>query len=258
MKHYSYQMERRLTYLLSISSLVLLSVSGMAQSKEHYENRIESLQDDIKLKQDSIAFYEKEIYQINSQELKEKMASTQLKVTLVSGGKMKDSPDVFSSVVYEAKENVDAIVTDFTSGHYFVCIGDLCGYVNHIWLDGDSEDLIHLKTVKTKQEKEEFKQKIKNEVAADKEKSEAEKQKQEEKKQQLIVEVAKKYGHNKAEKLVNGIIWVGCTKEMVELSWGKPQDVNTTVTAYSKREQWVYGIGSYVYFEDGKVTVIQN
>lgn len=46
-------------------------------------------------------------------------------------------------------------------------------------------------------------------------------------------------------------------EEVIASSWGKPQHVNRTSTAYGTREQWVYG-GGYLYFEDGKLTTVQN
>lgn len=57
-----------------------------------------------------------------------------------------------------------------------------------------------------------------------------------------------------------GRIRVGMTKEQVRAAWGRPYDVNTTTTGYGTREQWVmHEIGSsYVYFEDGICTAIQN
>ena len=50
---------------------------------------------------------------------------------------------------------------------------------------------------------------------------------------------------------------VGMNEEMVRYAWGWPEDVNRTVTRFSSREQWVYGAGRYVYFEDGTVTAVQ-
>ena len=41
-------------------------------------------------------------------------------------------------------------------------------------------------------------------------------------------------------------------------NWGKPQKVNRTTTRYGTSEQWVYGDGNYLYFEDGVLTSIQN
>ncbi|WP_096435656.1 hypothetical protein [Alteribacter populi] len=48
-----------------------------------------------------------------------------------------------------------------------------------------------------------------------------------------------------------GVI-VGMTVEQVLSSqWGEPNKVNTRTTNYGVREQWVYGNGHYLYFEDG-------
>lgn len=40
-------------------------------------------------------------------------------------------------------------------------------------------------------------------------------------------------------------------------SWGEPLDINTTTGSYGTHEQWVYGT-SYLYFENGILTTIQN
>lgn len=49
---------------------------------------------------------------------------------------------------------------------------------------------------------------------------------------------------------------VGMTAEEVRNStWGSPDDINKTVTAYGTTEQWVYG-NKYIYFRDGIVTSI--
>jgi hypothetical protein len=52
---------------------------------------------------------------------------------------------------------------------------------------------------------------------------------------------------------------VGMTKEdVLASSWGRPESVNTTTTVHGTREQWVYGSGNYLYFENGVLTAIQN
>lgn len=61
----------------------------------------------------------------------------------------------------------------------------------------------------------------------------------------------------KEAKIKRGVIWVGATKEMAELSWGIPKRINKTTTANTISEQWVYG-NSYLYFDNGKITAIQN
>ncbi|MCY8573599.1 hypothetical protein [Bacillus haynesii] len=47
------------------------------------------------------------------------------------------------------------------------------------------------------------------------------------------------------------------TEEVLTEGWGRPIDINTTVTSNGKREQWVYKGNKYLYFEDGVLTSIQ-
>lgn len=52
---------------------------------------------------------------------------------------------------------------------------------------------------------------------------------------------------------------IGMTAEDVRHStWGEPQKINTTTTAYHTTEQWCYSNYRYIYFEDGIVTSIQK
>ena len=46
--------------------------------------------------------------------------------------------------------------------------------------------------------------------------------------------------------------------EVLASSWGKPQSINTTTTVRGKKEQWVYGTKSYLYFENDTLVAIQN
>jgi hypothetical protein len=70
--------------------------------------------------------------------------------------------------------------------------------------------------------------------------------------------LVQKYGEKVANKILEGKVWIGMTKEMAIESWGKPDDINKTVTASTVNEQWVYGIGQYLYFDNGFLTTIQN
>jgi uncharacterized lipoprotein YajG len=58
---------------------------------------------------------------------------------------------------------------------------------------------------------------------------------------------------------------IGMTYSEVVDVWNRPQRINRTTTSYGTREQWVYSFRwdhiyetAYVYFENGKVTAIQN
>ena len=72
------------------------------------------------------------------------------------------------------------------------------------------------------------------------------------------VALTKKYGSSVATRILEGKIWIGMTEQMLLESWGQPEDINTTVTRYSSRKQYVYGSGRYVYVENGKVDAWQN
>lgn len=68
----------------------------------------------------------------------------------------------------------------------------------------------------------------------------------------------RKYGTAIANLIIQGKVRIGMTKQMCLESWGEPDDINTTIGSYGTHEQWVYGNGYYLYFENGKLTNIQN
>lgn len=70
--------------------------------------------------------------------------------------------------------------------------------------------------------------------------------------------LTERYGQADAERIAQGVVWIGMTHEQLRESWGSPRDVNTTTTAAGKSEQWVYGDSQYVYLENGRVTAIQQ
>lgn len=56
-----------------------------------------------------------------------------------------------------------------------------------------------------------------------------------------------------------GGVRVGMTaNEARNSNWGKPNNINRSTTSNTVREQWVYGGNSYLYFENGTLTSIQN
>lgn len=76
----------------------------------------------------------------------------------------------------------------------------------------------------------------------------------EKRKNRLISE----HGSEIADLILSRKVRVGMTKEMAKASWGKPSDINRTINQYGTHEQWVYEGGSYLYFDDDKLTTIQN
>lgn len=60
--------------------------------------------------------------------------------------------------------------------------------------------------------------------------------------------------------ILNGYAVVGMTENEALASWGKPRDVNRTMSANYDQEQWCYGEygGNYLYFSGGRLRTIQN
>lgn len=53
---------------------------------------------------------------------------------------------------------------------------------------------------------------------------------------------------------------IGMTRKQVleATNWGEPASINETVTSIGTREQWVYDVGQYLYFTNGRVTAVQR
>lgn len=71
-------------------------------------------------------------------------------------------------------------------------------------------------------------------------------------------ELQKKEKREQAAWKARGGVKVGMTKKQVlKSNWGKPSSINKTTMSGLVHEQWVYD-GSYLYFENGNLTAIQN
>lgn len=66
-----------------------------------------------------------------------------------------------------------------------------------------------------------------------------------------------KYGNWYGKLICEGQVCLNMTKEMCIEAWGEPNYINTTIIKGLVHEQWVYW-GSYLYFDNGILTSIQN
>lgn len=55
-----------------------------------------------------------------------------------------------------------------------------------------------------------------------------------------------------------GVVLGMSTAEVRKTSWGAPDKINSTIRASGTSEQWVYGGGNYLYFENGVLTSVQT
>ncbi|MBJ6727582.1 hypothetical protein [Geomesophilobacter sediminis] len=53
-------------------------------------------------------------------------------------------------------------------------------------------------------------------------------------------------------------VFIGMTADQAKMSWGEPKEINKTITGKKRHEQWVYSSSSYLYFDNGVLTAIQN
>lgn len=102
------------------------------------------------------------------------------------------------------------------------------------------------------------KKNIQAKEAKEKQEELLEKQKEEREDRIYKQSLIKKYGARNATLILDEQVRIGFTKEMCVESWGEPRYINSTITRFGKQEQWVYGIGCYLYFVGNKLIGIQN
>jgi hypothetical protein len=71
----------------------------------------------------------------------------------------------------------------------------------------------------------------------------------------------KKWAKKTIEAIKERKVFIGMTKEQVKLSWGRPENINRTISSYGVSEQWIYGAlpnAKYLYFENGVLRSIQD
>lgn len=74
--------------------------------------------------------------------------------------------------------------------------------------------------------------------------------------QQYKSDLIKRYGSTNANLILDGRIRLGFSKAMVKEAWGNPYDTMTVSNYYGSVECWIYGMGTYVYFQGNKVVQI--
>ncbi|MBS0646967.1 MAG: hypothetical protein JSR97_10325 [Verrucomicrobia bacterium] len=100
----------------------------------------------------------------------------------------------------------------------------------------------------------------------EKKKKEEERVKEEQERERSILEEKKnfrnssiaRFGQKTGNLIADGKVLIGMNQEMCKLAWGVPIDINRTIIKGLTREQWVYGWGTYLYFDNGVLSAIQN
>lgn len=105
-----------------------------------------------------------------------------------------------------------------------------------------------------------------NKIQEEKKLAEAEKIKQEKADEQKRIAEEKKnrqlyinkYGAKFGSLIADNKVAIGMNMEMCRLAWGEPLDINRITMKGYAHEQWVYGFGTYLYFNNGVLSTIQN
>jgi hypothetical protein len=63
----------------------------------------------------------------------------------------------------------------------------------------------------------------------------------------------KKFGKEKANRILNKQVWKGMTDKMLAASWGKPDKIDKNVEKWGVFTQWYYGDVTF-FFKNGKLT----
>jgi hypothetical protein len=78
---------------------------------------------------------------------------------------------------------------------------------------------------------------------------------------EYLKDLEDRFGKEFAMAILDHRVAIGMPREAVLESWGRPSDINRTITESVTSEQWVYGTipnAKFVYLEDGLVTSLQD
>jgi hypothetical protein len=248
---------------LSFALFLLFSFTYLTGQNDVSKDQLIQIKSKLEAKkkviEDSIAIIDKEINKKEAQEFDLKFSNGMKFPTKANCfNLMTKEAEIFSEKVGRiySGDSVEVLDYDPKTKYFYAKYHNSYGYIETytVVLTDDLSQLIIKKDQDYESEKlqQEKHQALKNDQQK-KEQALKNEQQAKQRKQNLI----NKYGQVNAEKILAGKIWIGMTKEMAIESWGKPEDINRTVTSYSVSEQWVYG-ERYLYFDDGILTSWQD
>lgn len=230
----------------------------------------------LNLKVDSLKTAKKEVTEqlnvINEQidELEKQIAEIKFKerpiATATTHTKMKvyESPSVSSKIIGSLAPNKEIKILDYLPGYYKISLENNTyqdyGYLNDMFIKENTSIQLLKEHIKKEEEKVYAEREKRARAYADSVRAavaDREKKRQANKLQELL----KKYPKEIADKILKKEIWIGMTREMCIDSWGKPEDINRTITTSTSSEQWVYDRWQgriYLYFSDGKLSGYQD
>lgn len=231
---------------LIIPLLLLLTLSSYSQTKPRTINSVNASIDSLKLRKETL---KKEMDVTDDQidylsklklELINSARVNKLGVVRVVGGigdLLKSIEIGKYDVLTELEIGVDVFILDENTEYYKISYKSFEGWTRKGNIISKEEEAAEIATNKKNAKKE-----AESRAAIEKE---------------LKNPLIAKYGSNIGLKIFKKEIWIGMTKEMTLASWGKPDNINRTVTSSVVHEQWIYS-DTYLYFDNGIMKAFQD
>ena len=238
--------------ILLIISLFVINHTAFTQTIFQINSRIDSLENlkneleqKLKIIIEEIEDLKnrKELIELNSfDKVKQVQTKTKKKTYLMS------EPSSRSTEIISIPENTPIEIIDYDNSFYKAIYKNKIGFIWGFYVEKDSI-LESYKKYRDNEKKKKRTEEIEEKTRKEEELKKIEQEKQKKilaKRKQMLID---KYGRTIANKILEGKIWLGMTKEMAIESLGRPNDINRTVNAYKINEQWVYD-KIYLYFEN--------
>jgi hypothetical protein len=259
--------------LVAFSKLILpvfivLAFNTLAMAQEQTEQemdllrkRIATLEQEIKIKSDSL-FSAKERLKLLEQTKFLALQSSNndnstILTTIKSNGVARESAHPMSKDLFNVVAGDTVQLSDYFNGYWLISNGELYGHTNEMFVNENAEVLRFKRVFEERnaeyKRKKQLEYEFKDKALLDSQKLEREK-----KRAELEKELTALFGNKIAVQILDGLVWIGMTTDMAKLSWGRPLTINSTIGSWGVREQWVYGGGEYLYFDNGKLTTWQT
>ncbi|CAL2081653.1 hypothetical protein [Tenacibaculum sp. 190524A05c] len=121
-----------------------IGLSQVDQDLKKLRIKREQLEKKILELNKSLNDVEKEIRFHEANLLRKKLKDSLITTTIRSGGKIKDGPHPLAKILKKLSEKRKVVVVSYENDYFKVCLEDMCGYINEMWVSQNqsTKDLI--------------------------------------------------------------------------------------------------------------------
>jgi len=190
----------------------------------------------------------------------EKQQKLYQKKSLVAMSEISDLVDINTGEIINVKPNekwdcydvtfIETKKFEYLKPYYFLRSGskEIALYFGYF---SDGTFILESEFLRREAEKKKKEEELQREILA-------EQKKQDEERKQFVNRCIAKFGQKSGALIADGKVTIGMSREMCRTAWGEPIDINKTIVRGLTSEQWVYGWGTYLYFDNSVLTAIQN